>query len=158
MIKLIVAMDKNNLIGSGTKLPWKISEELKHFKQKTLNHALIFGKNTFLSLPPLSSRKIFVLSDVNIDKADKIINNEQQLFNLFNEYKNSEETLFIAGGKFVYEHYYQYADELIISRIKESFNGDVYLNLDLSNYEITKKDEYEKFVVEYWNKKNNAKL
>ncbi|QJR44331.1 dihydrofolate reductase [Mycoplasma miroungirhinis] len=152
MIKLIVAMDKNNLIGNGTRLPWKIAEELKHFKEKTLNHALIFGKNTYLSLPKLPSRKIFVLSETDIEGVYKTIKNEQQLLELFKEYKDSEDVLFIAGGKFVYEHYFSYADELIISRIKDTYEGDVYLNLSTENYKHIKDEEHEKFIVEYWKK------
>ncbi|SYV93809.1 Dihydrofolate reductase, partial [Mycoplasmoides gallisepticum] len=58
--------------------------------------------------------------------------------------------MFIAGGKYIYEHYYQYADELIISRIKNKYEGDVYLNLDLSNYFLMNVEENSKFTVEFW--------
>ena len=38
MIKLIMAMDKNRLIGKNGKLPWHVSGDLKHYKETTINH------------------------------------------------------------------------------------------------------------------------
>ena len=47
MITIIVAADKNNLIGKkGTDngMPWHNSEDFKHFRSTTLNHTLLMGK------------------------------------------------------------------------------------------------------------------
>ncbi|EFF41164.1 dihydrofolate reductase [Mycoplasmopsis alligatoris] len=156
MIKLIVAIDKNNLIGNGDKMPWHIKDEFIHFKKTTLNHALLFGRTTFLGLPgKLEQRDNYVLSHEEIDQDCTVIHNEIELFELFEKFKNSEKFLFISGGKSIYEKYYQFANELIISRIKGEFNGDVYLKMDLSDYTLVKVDEFEKFNVEYYNKNNS---
>ncbi|QJG66745.1 dihydrofolate reductase [Mycoplasma phocoenae] len=157
MIKLIVAMDEHNLIGKGDKMPWHIKEEFIHFKNTTLTHALLFGRRTFLGLPgKLLNRKSIVLSPDDIETADLTIHNDSELTELFKKYKDSKEVLFIAGGKSIYESFYQYADELIVSRIKGKFEGDVYLNLDLSSFDKEKVIEHEKFNVEYWQKKKQV--
>ncbi|MCU4706600.1 dihydrofolate reductase [Mycoplasma sp. CSL7503-lung] len=154
MIKLIVALDKNNLIGNKDKLPWRIKEELNHFKSTTLNHSLLFGKNTFLGLPQgLKDRKIYVLSKENIPNADITINNTNELLKVFEYYKNNSEILFIAGGKSIYESFYNFADELIISRIYGEFSGDVFLDLDLSMYELIETIDKGVFSIEKWVKK-----
>ncbi|MBN4083407.1 dihydrofolate reductase [Mycoplasma sp. CSL10137] len=154
MIKLIVALDKNNLIGNKDKLPWRIKEELNHFKTTTLNHSLLFGKNTFLGLPHrLKDRKIYVLSEENIPNADVTINNTSELFKVFEYYKNNSQILFIAGGKSIYESFYNFADELIISRIHGEFSGDVFLNFDLSMYELIETIDKDVFSIEKWVKK-----
>ncbi|QKT05532.1 dihydrofolate reductase [Mycoplasma sp. OR1901] len=154
MIKLIVAVDKNNLIGNKDKLPWQIKEELNHFKSTTLNHTLLFGRNTFLGLPQvLKNRKIFVLCQNDIPNVDLTIHNTEELEKIFEQYKNSDETLFIAGGKSIYESFYKFADELIISRILGEFDGDVYLDLDLSDYKLIEVIEKGSFNVEKWVKK-----
>ncbi|WP_027120508.1 dihydrofolate reductase [Mycoplasmopsis lipofaciens] len=153
MIKLIVALDKNNLIGNGNKMPWNIKEEFIHFKKTTLNNALLFGKNTFLGLPKkLENRIVYVLSGETLSGCDRTIHNEKELLELFNFYKTSKEILFIAGGKFIYEKYYHYADELIISKIKNEYKGDIYLNLDLSKYELFATTNKKDFIVEYYKK------
>lgn len=155
MIKLIVALDKNNLIGKGNKMPWHIREEFQHFKRTTIGHSLLFGKNTFLGLlKKLNGRKNIVLSENDIENSDLTIHNEEELIELFNRFKNSNEVLFIAGGKTIYEKYFDWADELIISRIHNEYDGNVYLNLDLSNYYLDKVESHEFFDVEIYKKIN----
>ncbi|QMT98571.1 dihydrofolate reductase [Mycoplasma tullyi] len=158
MIKLIVALDQNNLIGKDGKLPWHIKEELKFFKDTTIGHALLLGKRTFINLPKkLDNRKHIVFSRKDeLPEADQIIRNDEEMKELFKAYKDSQDILFITGGKFVYDLYYQYADELIISRIKNKYDGDTYLDLDLANYYLAKEEEYSEFTVEYWLKKEEV--
>lgn len=148
MIKLIVAIGPNNLIGKGNKMAWHIPDEFKHFKETTIGHTLLFGKNTFLGLPKkLEGRKIIVLSDTKIEDADITISSSEELEKIFQEYEHSNETLFIAGGKSVYEQFYKRASELIISHVLTDVSGDVYLDIDLSNYTKTLIKESEKFSV-----------
>ena len=138
MIKLIVAYDKYKTIGNKGNLPWKIKNELQHFKNTTLNDTLIMGRKTFESLPgKLPNRKHIVLSSGDVKNADKVIHNEKELLTFFSKFKNSNKILWITGGKSLYEKYYQYAHELIISEINGKYEGDVKLNMDLSNWQKT---------------------
>lgn len=151
MIKLIVAMDKNNLIGNKNKLPWNFKEEMQHFQKKTMNNALLFGKTTYQGIEKhLKDRIIYVLSENDIKGDCTVIHNDKELKELFDKYRKCSGVLYIAGGKNIYEKYYQEAEELIISRIKGEFAGDVYLNIDLSKFSLYKIDEYPEFSVEYY--------
>src|SRR3989344_4629609 len=49
-LSLIVAMDKNRLIGGQNKLLWHIPGELKRFKEITTGHPIIMGRKTFASI------------------------------------------------------------------------------------------------------------
>ncbi len=67
MISIIVAIDKNNLIGNNNSLPWNYPEDLKYFREITLNKTVLMGKNTFISIlnrnnKPLPKRKNIVVS------------------------------------------------------------------------------------------------
>lgn len=44
---MVMAMDRNKLIGRTGGLPWRIPEDFKHFKATTLNKAIIMGRRTF---------------------------------------------------------------------------------------------------------------
>ena len=151
MIKLIVALDQNNLIGNNNKLPWHIKEELAFFKKTTLNHSILFGRKTFSAIPNnLEKRKIFVFGRTIDERAYKNIKNLSELSELFNKFRNSPETLFIGGGKYIYENFYKEASELIVSRIKKSYQGNVYLKWDLSNYskqKILEKNEFKVYKI-----------
>ena len=48
---LVVAMTQNSVIGAGGDLPWRLPDDLKHFKATTLGHCLIMGRKTWDSLP-----------------------------------------------------------------------------------------------------------
>ena len=50
MLSIIVAKSKNNAIGKDNKLLWKIPDDLKRFKELTINHTIIMGRKTFESL------------------------------------------------------------------------------------------------------------
>ena len=52
---------KNYGIGKNNLLPWKIKDELKIFKEKTLNSIIIVGRKTVESLPYLKDRTIFCI-------------------------------------------------------------------------------------------------
>ena len=148
MIKLIVALDKNNLIGNDSYLPWKIKKELAFFKKVTLNHNLIMGRKTFVAIPNiLEKRKIYVFGRQEVKNAYKTIKSLEELENLFRKFTNSQETLFIAGGKFIYEKFYKRASEIIVSRIKNAYKGNVYLKWDLSTYKKDKILEEKEFNV-----------
>ena len=49
-ISIVVAIGKNNQIGKGNKLLWNIKDDLKHFKNLTLNHHILMGRKTFESI------------------------------------------------------------------------------------------------------------
>jgi len=60
----IVAMTRERVIGKGGKLPWHYPEDLRRFKQRTMNCAIIMGRITWDSLDrnPLPGRRNIVIS------------------------------------------------------------------------------------------------
>ena len=59
----IVCMDNNRAIGRQNRLLFRLSADLKHFKELTAGGHLLMGRNTFDSLPgPLPGRTHVVLS------------------------------------------------------------------------------------------------
>ncbi len=62
-ISLVVAMDENGLIGRGGALPWRLPEDLRHFRRLTLGKTVLMGRKTWDSLgKPLEGRRNWVLS------------------------------------------------------------------------------------------------
>ena len=71
---LIVAMNQQQLIGVNGDLPWHLPDDLKWFKQQTLDQIILMGANTFASLghKPLPHRKNWVLSRTPRPDTDKV--------------------------------------------------------------------------------------
>ncbi|MCA9411627.1 MAG: dihydrofolate reductase, partial [Candidatus Omnitrophica bacterium] len=62
-ISIIVAVAKNGIIGKENDLPWRLSEDLKHFKRTTLGKPVIMGRKTYESVgKPLPGRRNIVVS------------------------------------------------------------------------------------------------
>lgn len=60
----IVAIAKNNAIGKEGGIPWRLPEDMAHFKAETMGHPVIMGRKTWESLPkrPLPGRRNIVVS------------------------------------------------------------------------------------------------
>jgi dihydrofolate reductase len=62
-LSLIVAMAENGVIGNRGDLPWRLSADLRRFRQLTMGHHVIMGRKTHQSLPrPLPGRTLIVMT------------------------------------------------------------------------------------------------
>lgn len=50
-VALIAAVAANGVIGRDGTLPWRLPEDLRHFRALTTGHAVIMGRRTWQSLP-----------------------------------------------------------------------------------------------------------
>jgi dihydrofolate reductase len=144
MIKLIWAVSENGWIGKDGKLPWHVSEELKHFKKLTANSTVVMGRKTWESLPikPLPDRENIIISRTlnHIEGASVIADPFDML-----EYR---ENFWVIGGKTIYDFFLPYADEAHVSEIFTGVTGDVEEpHLD-SSWNLVKHDIYKKFAYE----------
>ena len=62
-LTLVVAVSENGVIGRDGGLPWRLPEDLKHFRRLTLGNTVLMGRKTFESLgKPLEGRANWVLT------------------------------------------------------------------------------------------------
>ena len=143
---LIGAIGKNNELGKDNKLIWYIPDDLKFFKETTINHTVVMGYNTFISLPKLLvDRKHIVLTRKDIKLPDEVtvFNDKESVI----EYaKQHNEDIFIIGGASIYEQFINDSDKMYLTEINATDNtADVYFpqfNKDEWNQEIIKEKEY----------------
>ncbi len=159
MIKLIVAYDKNFLIGNGNKLPWNIKEEFNHFRKETLNKTILMGDVTFEGIgKPLPNRKTIILTkkqDYEYKHIDVIV--ETNFKKIIDKYKkNIKEDIIICGGLTIYKLFLPFVDEMIISEIEGSFEGDVFFpKWDKKLFVNKSTTKYNEFIVKRYKKINN---
>ncbi|BAC13695.1 dihydrofolate reductase [Oceanobacillus iheyensis HTE831] len=127
MISLLLAMDRNHVIGVNNQLPWHLPKDLRFFKEKTTGNTIIMGRKTFESMGgALPNRKNIVLtsrSDVQYPNA-KIIHHIDTIkqWNI----ENPEEEYFVIGGANLFQQVMDIADRMYITWIDESFTGDTF--------------------------------
>jgi len=62
-IYLVAAVASNGIIGANGALPWRLPEDLQHFKRVTMGHPVIMGRKTWESLKgPLPGRDNIVVT------------------------------------------------------------------------------------------------
>ena len=123
---MICAVGKNREIGLKNKLIWRLPEDLKHFKKITMGHCVIVGQKTFESIgKALPGRKNIVLTlDSNYKAENCEVSND--LEEIANRYKDSEEEVFIIGGASIYKQFIKYAKKLYLTLVDDSPRADAF--------------------------------
>lgn len=137
MFSMIVAMDKNNLVGDSHAkygLPWHYSEDMAFYKEKTVNKINVMGRKTYeLIGRPLPDRKTYILTHQMDYKMDGcvVLHSIEEVLKL-----QSEDEIMIIGGVEIFEAMFEYIDRIYLTKIDNSFSGDCYYNtMDLTKYE-----------------------
>ena len=115
-IELIVAMDQNNGIGLNGDLPWRLTNDMSYFKEKTSTtknpnkkNAVLMGRKTFESIPkkfrPLPNRVNLILTRNKTLSIPNCIssNSLESAIQLIKKENNQIETIFIIGGGEIYK-------------------------------------------------------
>jgi len=124
-INVIAAMARNRVIGIKNTLPWRLSEDLQHFKALTMGHHIVMGRKTYESIgKPLPGRTtVIVTRDANyhakgcltatsIDAAIAACADDAEVF--------------FVGGADLYAQVLARADRLYLTEIQADYIGDAH--------------------------------
>lgn len=157
LISSIVSVDENRGIGKENKIPWNIPKDRKWFKEKTLGHVVIMGKNTFLSIldflgKPLPGRVNIVVSDVPLDAHGNthFVGSIEEALDLGRKLEKKREIFFVGGAQ-IYKTSLRFVKRLYITLVKRKFNCDTFFP-DYSDFKkeiFSKEDSDNGFDVEF---------
>lgn len=123
MLSIIVAADRNNVIGKDNALIWHLPNDLRYFKEKTTGHAIIMGRRTFDSVgKPLPNRRNIIITRNPGFKAEgcEVVTSLEAALTLLNPDMEN----FIVGGEEIYRQALPLADRVYLTRIDHEFEGD----------------------------------
>jgi dihydrofolate reductase len=125
VIGLIWAQAANGVIGRDNAVPWRIPEDLAHFRDTTGASTVVMGRRTWESLPsrfrPLPGRRNVVLTsqpswtDAGAEVAHSL-----------DEALAADGDIWVIGGAAVYAAALPLADRVEITELRERFDGDVF--------------------------------
>ncbi|MFH1444853.1 MAG: dihydrofolate reductase [Candidatus Peregrinibacteria bacterium] len=145
IVSLIVAVSKNNVIGSAGQLPWHLPDDFKRFKEITNGHPVIMGRKTYESIgKPLPNRENIVITGQQ-DYSAEGCTIAHSLSEALLRFVGSDAEVFIIGGGQIYRQYFELpsefgmllkttADRIYLTRIDTSLDGDTFFP-DLSSEE-----------------------
>ena len=129
-MKAIVAVDKNWGIGKDNKLLFHIKEDMKFFKETTINKVVVMGRRTFLSLPngePLKDRMNLVITNKAKDLryGNVVFGNMEEIFEELKKYDTND--VFVIGGGSIYKQLIEYCDTIYVTRVDEAYDADTFM-------------------------------
>lgn len=140
---LIVAMTKNGGIGKAGNMAWHCKDELKLFKEKTMDQILVMGRKTVKNLPQLKNRTIYCITrQSDIENIHRNWKNDvyccSSLEIALQHVKNNhpDKTVYIAGGAEIYN--------LVFSKYKNKLNK-VHISIMEENYDCDTFIQYPDF-------------
>lgn len=123
MIGVEWAQSSNGVIGRDGALPWHLPEDMRHFRELTTGATVLMGRRTWESLPPrfrpLPGRRNIVLSGTPQEGVETFSDLPQALAAVSGD-------LWVMGGAAVYAAALPYADRIVVTEIRETFEGDTY--------------------------------
>ncbi|OLR58952.1 diacylglycerol kinase [Anaerostipes sp. 494a] len=154
-MNLIVNADKNWGIGKNNELLVHIPNDMKMFRQTTIDKVVVMGRKTLESFPngmPLPRRTNIVLTrdeDYKV-KGAVIVHSKEELLEELKNY--ADEDIFIIGGESIYRMMLPHCNVAYVTRTDYAYDADTYFpNLDeMSEWKLTSIGEEETyFDIEY---------
>lgn len=129
-------MAENRVIGRDNQLPWRLPDDMRHFRDLTVGHTVIMGRKTFESLDgPLSGRRNIVLSR-NPDYRPPGVTVARTLDEALVACADEEE-VFVVGGSQIYRAALPHADRIYLTVVRASIDGDVHFpSIDTDEWEL----------------------
>jgi dihydrofolate reductase len=139
-VSLIAAMDRTRGIGIDNRLPWRLSADLRRFRELTMGHHIIVGRKTFESIGRAlpGRRTIIVTRNENYQRPEEnlsIVHSVEEAIDLARE--RGETEVFVCGGAEIYARTLGLADRLYLTFVETEADADVFFpEWDESEWEV----------------------
>jgi dihydrofolate reductase len=136
IVSIIVAMDRNRGIGVDNRLPWRLSADLKKFRELTMGHHIIVGRKTFESIGrPLPGRRMIIVTrdrNYKVEGCD-VVHSVEDAIEMARGRGESE--VFICGGAEIYAQTIGIADRMYLTLVDAEVAADTFFpNFDESEW------------------------
>ena len=141
-IYLVAAVAANGIIGAKGELPWRLGEDLKHFKRITMGHPIIMGRRTWESLKgALPGRDNIVVTRTAGYEAPgaAVANSLEAALALC----VGEPLVFVIGGSQLFAESLPIAAGLVMTEIHKDFDGDTrFPDYDRSRWRESQRERH----------------
>ena len=151
IISLIVAMDKNRVIGRDGGLPWRLSSDLRHFKEITMGKPIVMGRKTHASIGRVLPGRENVVVSRNHDYLAKDCTVLQSLECVYARFSHLDEIM-IMGGADLYRQTLDKAHRIYLTEVHAECSGDTYFpeldrdawkEVDRQDFKADDRNEYD---------------
>jgi dihydrofolate reductase len=141
-VYLVAAVASNGIIGANGALPWRLPEDLAHFKRLTMGHPIIMGRRTWESLKgALPGRDNIVVTRTAAYDAPgaAVASSLEAALALC----LGEPVAFVIGGSQLFAESLPIAAGLVMTEIHRDFAGDTrFPDYDRSRWRETQRERH----------------
>ena len=146
IISAIVAMSSNRVIGKDGGLPWHLPPDMKFFKNTTMGHHVIMGRESFASMGyvPLRGRTNIVLTrDPYFITSSAIVRHSIEE-GLRYALEAGENEAFILGGGKIFAQSMHLIEKIYLTTVISHVVGDTYFpELDMNEWQVASSEFFE---------------
>jgi dihydrofolate reductase len=140
-LTIVVATDAQRGIGINNTLPWRLPEDLAHFKRTTLGHPVIMGRKTFDSIGrPLPNRRNIVITRNREWKHEGVeaVGSLAEAIALV-----GDTPACIIGGAQIYAEALPHVERLVVTEIAKRFDCDAFFpQIDPRHWKEVAREQY----------------
>jgi len=135
IVSLVVAMDKNRVIGVDGVLPWNIPADMSFFKAVTMHHPVIMGRKTHESIGRLLPERLNIIVTRQAGYQPRlgiggkpgdcvVVPDLEVAFDW--ALKIEKQEIFVIGGGEIFEQALPVAEKVYLTEIDALFKGDTH--------------------------------
>ena len=127
-VSLVVAIAENGVIGRDNALPWRLPDEMAHFRKVTMGHPLVMGRRTYESIgKPLPGRTNIVVTRNPHFQAPGciVVTSLQAALDAAAKSPGADEVC-VMGGTSLFEEAFPVADVLHLTEVQAAVPGDTF--------------------------------
>lgn len=125
-LAMIVAVGDNGAIGKDGKVPWRIPEDMRYFKNTTMGHAIIMGRKTWDEVgKPLAGRRNIVVTrqaGLVLEGAEVFTNVEDAI----RAARTTDPEPHVIGGSALYEACFPIATKIHLTEVHRNVDADTF--------------------------------
>jgi len=134
---IIVAHNNKRVIGKEGKIPWRLKEDLRRFKEITLGHPIVMGRKTADTLPkPLPDRRNIVMSRRAYKRSQfERTASVEEVVKLL-----GEKMFFVVGGEQIYKLFLPFCNKIYCTKVEDEEEGDAFFpKIELWKWKVADK-------------------
>jgi len=144
-LSIIVAMAENGVIGREGGLPWRLSDDLRNFKELTMGHTVVMGRRTWESIGrPLPGRQMVVVSRQPDYQASgcQVVTSLDDALEIAQQVDDDE--VFVIGGAEIYRLALPRVERFYLTRVHADVEGDArFPALDLVAWRLIESKQHD---------------
>ncbi|RJQ82904.1 dihydrofolate reductase [Pseudonocardiaceae bacterium YIM PH 21723] len=145
-IGLIWAQNPQGVIGARNTIPWRLPEDMAHFKATTLGHPVVMGRKTWDSLPPrfrpLAGRRNIVVTR-DRDWAAEGADSAGSVTEALELAGRDSATVWVIGGGEIYRAAMDHATLLSVTDVQVEVQGEAFAPTITPDWTVTQDSDWQ---------------